>query len=116
MLTAAQQTLCRFRLPLRIRKLIAAPVTVVNHRKTSIDFAQSTGSRHDYVTVLAPLKEHAFRRVASGRLRPNDQVHVTVEHLQQREQLIHRLAVVRLIEQTIQLRGRRPQPAHDLPL
>ena len=44
-------------------------------------FAESTGSRHSYVTVDAALKEHAFRRVASGRLRPNDQVHVTVEHL-----------------------------------
>jgi hypothetical protein len=37
----------------------------------------------------------------SGGLRPNDQVNVTVEHLQQGEQLIDRLAVVRLIEQAI---------------
>ena len=57
-----------------------------------------------------------MRRVASGRLGPNDQVHITVEHLQQREQLIDGLAVVRLIEQSIQLRCRRPEPAHDLAL
>ena len=47
--------------------------------------------------MFAALTEPAFRRDASGRLRPNDQVHVTVEHLQQREQLIDGLAVVRLI-------------------
>jgi len=34
------------------------------------------------------LKEHAFRRVASGSLGPDDQINVTVEHLQQGEQLI----------------------------
>ncbi len=52
----------------------------------------------------------------SGGLRPNHQINVTVEHLQQGEQLMDRLAVVRLIEQTIQLRRRRSQPAHGLTL
>jgi hypothetical protein len=36
--------------------------------------------------------------------------------LEQRDQLIHGLAVVRLIEQSIQLGGGCPQPAHDLAL
>ena len=53
---------------------------------------------------------------SSGGLRPNDQVNVTVEHLQQGEQLIDRLAVVRLIEQAIQLRRGSPETAHDLAL
>ena len=35
------------------------------------------------------------------------QINVTVEHLKQRKQLINRLAVVRLIEEAIQLRRRR---------
>jgi hypothetical protein len=38
----------------------------------------------------------------SGSLRLNDQVNITVQHTQQREKLIDRRAVVRLIEQTIQ--------------
>ena len=62
------------------------------------------------------MKEHAVRRVASGGLRPNDQINVIVEHLQQSQHLIDRLAVVRLIEKAIQLRRRRPEPAHDLAL
>jgi hypothetical protein len=62
------------------------------------------------------LKEHAFRRVESGSLRPNDEINVTVEHLQQGEQLIDRLAVIRLIEEAIQLRRGRPESAHDLAL
>ena len=37
----------------------------------------------------------------SGGLRPHDQIHVTVEHLQQRQYLIDGLAVVGLVEQTI---------------
>ena len=53
--------------------------------------------------------DDVLRISASGGLRPNDQVHVTVEHLQQREQLIHRLGVVRLIEQTIQPWVRPPR-------
>ena len=53
---------------------------------------------------------------SSGGLRPDDQVDVTVEHLQQGQQLIDRLPVVRLIEKAIQLRRGRSQPAHDLAL
>ena len=62
------------------------------------------------------MKEHALKGIAAGGLRSNDQVHVTVEHLQQGEQLIDRLAVVRLIEKSIQLRRRCPESAHDLAL
>jgi len=53
------------------------------------------------------------RHTASRRC---NQVDVTVEHLQQGEQLIDRLAVVRLIEQSIPLRRARPEPAHNLAL
>jgi hypothetical protein len=45
---------------------------------------------------------------SSGGLRPNHQINVTVEHLQQGQDLIDRLAVVRLIDKAIQLRRRRP--------
>src|SRR5205814_4883833 len=55
-------------------------------------------------------------RSSSGGLRPNHQINVTVEHLQQGQDLIDRLAVVRLIEKAIQLRRGRPEPAHDLAL
>jgi hypothetical protein len=44
------------------------------------------------------LKEHASRRVASGGLRSNHQINVTVEHLQQGQHLIDGLAIVRLID------------------
>jgi hypothetical protein len=55
-------------------------------------------------------------RSSSGGLRPNHQVNVTVEHLPQGQDPIDRLAVVRLVEKAIQLRRRRPWPAHDLAL
>jgi hypothetical protein len=41
----------RFRLPLQIQRLNCGPVTAVDRRKPSIDLAESTGSRHSYVTV-----------------------------------------------------------------
>ena len=46
----------------------------------------------------------------------NHQINVTVEHLQQGQDLVDRLTVVSLIEKAIQLRRRRPEPAHDLAL
>ncbi len=39
-------------------------VTSVDHRKPSVDLAESTGARHSCVTVHAVWKVHAFRRVA----------------------------------------------------
>jgi hypothetical protein len=44
----------------------------------------------------------------SSRLCPNDQINVTIEHLQERQYLIDGLAVVRLIEKAIELRRGGP--------
>jgi hypothetical protein len=41
--------------------------------------------------------------IHSGSLRPNHQIDIAVEDLQQRQHLVDRLAIVRLIEQAIQL-------------
>jgi hypothetical protein len=66
--------------------------------------------------VLAALRDTPSDLSSSGGFCPDDQVYVTVEHLQQGERLIDRLAVVRLIKQSIQLRRRRPEPANDFAL
>jgi hypothetical protein len=58
----------------------------------------------------------AARSPTSGSLRPNDQIDVTVEYLQQCQYLVDGLAVIRLIEQAIQLRRRGPEPTNDLAL
>ncbi len=105
----------RFRLPLRSQPLdgdrVSPSIAVNLGRSLGIERVTS-----QYVTVRGTLNEHALRRVVSGGLRPDDQDHVTVEHLQPRQLLIDGLAVVRLIEQSIELRRRCPQPAHDLAL
>jgi hypothetical protein len=44
-------------------------------------------------------------------LRADGELDVAVERLQEREHLVDRLAVVRLIEQTVKLRRRGPQPS-----
>jgi hypothetical protein len=46
----------------------------------------------------------AASKAPSRRLCPDDQVDVAVEHLQQGQQLIDGLAVIRLVPQAIQLR------------
>src|SRR5438876_12078250 len=52
----------------------------------------------------------------SGCLRPDDQIDLTVKYLKQRQDLVDRLAVVRLVEKPIQLRRRSAEPPHDLAL
>jgi len=52
----------------------------------------------------------------SGRLRPHHEIHLTVEHLQQGQQLVDGFAVIRLVEESIQLRGRRSEASNDLVL
>src|ERR1044071_8767934 len=53
---------------------------------------------------------------ASGGFRSNDQIDFTVEYLEQSENLIYRLSIIRLIKQSVQLRCRRSQPADDFAL
>ena len=51
---------------------------------------------------------------SSRRLRSDHKIHVALEHLKQRQELIDRLPVVRLIQQPVQLGCRRPEPPDDL--
>jgi len=42
--------------------------------------------------------------LSSGALRPDDDLDLAVEHLEQREHLVDRLAVVRRVEEAVELR------------
>ena len=104
---------------LRISITIAKPTTTIAStqsipenlsRSRPIDKVTSQCSLPRRSTPSGVLRSNRRRlhprrlRPASSGLGPNDQVNVTVEHLQQGQQLIDRLAVVCLIEQAIQLR------------
>jgi hypothetical protein len=52
----------------------------------------------------------------SSGLGPDDQVNLAIENLQQRQELIDRLAIVGLIEQSIELSGGRGKPSRYLAL
>src|SRR4029079_16341368 len=54
--------------------------------------------------------------ILSGSLRPNHQIDIAIEHLQERQHLVDGLAIVCLIEQAIQLRCGSPEPTHNLAL
>ena len=49
--------------------------------------------------LISPARHQRAFTCPSGGLRPYDQIHVTVEHLQQRQYLIDGLAVAGLVEQ-----------------
>jgi hypothetical protein len=65
------------------------------------------------VRLKCIMSERRRKRESNGH-RSNDEINITVEHLQQRQDLVDRLAVVRLIEQAIELRCRSPDATNDL--
>ena len=56
----------------------------------------------------------SFLRLLCGSSITHDHLNVAVQDLQQREKLIERLSVVRLIKEPIELSRRRAKPTNDL--
>jgi len=51
-----------------------------------------------------------------GTLRAHDELYVAIQHLEEAEQLVDRLPVVRLIQQSVELRRGGSEPTDDLAL
>ncbi len=51
----------------------------------------------------------------SRPVRADDEIEVTVQNMQEGQQLIYTFAVVGLVKEAVKLRRRRSQPADDLP-
>ena len=85
------------------------------------DDRSSTSSK---TTKFANLSRRLKRRCESGYDQPrrsralgaNHEIHIALEHAKQRHEFVDGLSIVGLIQKTVKLSGRSPQPSNDLSL
>lgn len=87
-----------------------------NHRNCSALLKRAARERIDFLeSVSAAPSRDDLSGPPSRSLRADGEPDVAVEGLQKREHLVDRFAIVRLIEQAVELRRRGPQAPDKLP-